>query len=41
MENLAVWIWRAVAPRCVGLARVTVFRDSSRDTVSYFGPGAA
>ena len=41
MENLAVWIWRRVEPHCVGLARVTVFRDSSRDTVSYYGPPAA
>lgn len=41
MENLASWIWRRVEPRCTGLARVTVYRDSSRDTVSYFGPSAA
>ena len=41
MENLAVWIWRNVAPRCIGLAKVTVYRDSSRDTVSYYGPSAA
>ena len=41
MENLAVWIWRKVAPRCTGLAKVTVYRDSSRDTVSYYGPSAA
>ena len=41
MENLAVWIWRTVAPRCAGLARVTVYRDSSRDTVSYYGPQPA
>ncbi len=38
MENLAAWIWRTVEPRCAGLARVTVYRDSSRDTVSYHGP---
>ena len=41
MENLAVWIWRKVQPHCTGLAKVTVYRDSSRDTVSYFGPNAA
>jgi len=41
MENLAAWIWRKVAPRCRGLAKVTVYRDSSRDTVSYYGPAAA
>ena len=38
MENLATWIWRKVEPRCTGLAKVTVYRDSSRDTVSYYGP---
>ena len=41
MENLATWIWRKVEPRCTGLAKVTVYRDSSRDTVSYFGPSTA
>lgn len=41
MENLARWIWNAVAPSCAGLARVTIYRDSSRDTVSYFGPATA
>jgi 6-pyruvoyltetrahydropterin/6-carboxytetrahydropterin synthase len=38
MENLAAWIWRKVAPRCTGLARVTVYRDSSGDVCSFFGP---
>jgi 6-pyruvoyltetrahydropterin/6-carboxytetrahydropterin synthase len=38
MENLAVWIWRRVAPHAEGLARVTVYRDSTGDTCSYFGP---
>jgi 6-pyruvoyltetrahydropterin/6-carboxytetrahydropterin synthase len=38
MENLAAWIWKSVAPDCKGLTRVTVFRDSSKDTCSYFGP---
>ena len=38
MENLATWIWRKVQPSCPGLAKVTIYRDSSRDTVSYFGP---
>jgi 6-pyruvoyltetrahydropterin/6-carboxytetrahydropterin synthase len=38
MENLAAWIWKTIAPDCKGLARVTVFRDSSRDSCSYFGP---
>ena len=38
MENLAAWIWKTVAPKCAGLSRVTVYRDSSKDTCSYFGP---
>ena len=38
MENLSTWIWRKLAPAAQGLARVTVYRDSSGDTCSYFGP---
>jgi 6-pyruvoyltetrahydropterin/6-carboxytetrahydropterin synthase len=38
MENLARWIWVKLAPTCPGLAKVTVFRDSSGDTCAYFGP---
>jgi 6-pyruvoyltetrahydropterin/6-carboxytetrahydropterin synthase len=37
MENLSVWIWRKVAGSCGPLARVTVYRDSTGDTCSYFG----
>ena len=37
MENLSVWIWRKVSPACRGLARVTVYRDSTGETCSYFG----
>ena len=37
MENLARWIWDIVVPHCPGLARVSVFRDSSGDTCTYFG----
>ena len=37
MENLAAWIWRRVEPHCESLTRVTVYRDSSGDTCSYFG----
>jgi 6-pyruvoyltetrahydropterin/6-carboxytetrahydropterin synthase len=37
MENLSIWIWRKVSP-CGGLARVTVYRDSTGETCSYFGP---
>jgi hypothetical protein len=38
MENLSAWIWRRLAPSVSGLARVTVYRDSSGDMCSYFGP---
>jgi 6-pyruvoyltetrahydropterin/6-carboxytetrahydropterin synthase len=41
MENLSAWIWRRVSPVCAGLTRVTVFRDSSGDRCSYFGPREA
>ena len=37
MENLARWIWTTVAPHCTGLAKVSVYRDSSGDTCSYYG----
>lgn len=39
MENLAAWIWRAVAPICPGLTRVAVHRDSNMESCTYFGPG--
>ena len=38
MENLSAWIWRKVAPSCVGLSRVTVYRNSTGDVCSYLGP---
>ena len=38
MESLCAWIWRRVEPACSGLSRVTVYRDSSGDKCSYFGP---
>ncbi len=41
LENLASWIWRQIEPQCPGLWRVTVARDSSGDSCSYFGPDAA
>jgi 6-pyruvoyltetrahydropterin/6-carboxytetrahydropterin synthase len=37
MENISVWIWRKVSGACRGIARVTVFRDSTGDACSYFG----
>jgi 6-pyruvoyltetrahydropterin/6-carboxytetrahydropterin synthase len=41
IENLAAWIWREVAPACPGLTRVAVWRESSGDRCTYFGPEAA
>ncbi len=41
LENLASWIWRQIEPHCPGLWRVTVARDSSGDSCSYFGRDAA
>jgi 6-pyruvoyltetrahydropterin/6-carboxytetrahydropterin synthase len=37
LENLSRWIWDTVGPQCPGLARVTVYRDASGDSCSYFG----
>lgn len=37
LENLSAWIWRRVQDVCPGLVRVTVYRDSTGDTCSYFG----
>jgi 6-pyruvoyltetrahydropterin/6-carboxytetrahydropterin synthase len=36
MENLCIWIWRKVSS-CAGLVRVSVYRDSTGETCSYFG----
>src|SRR5262249_24252062 len=38
LENLSAWIWRRLAPLAVGLSRVTVYRDSTGESCSYFGP---
>lgn len=37
MENLAAWIWRRLAPSTTGLVKVTVFRDSQEESVTYRG----
>ena len=37
IENLAAWIWRTISPACPNLVRVTVYRDSSGDSCTYFG----
>lgn len=37
IENLSAWIWRKIQPACPNLVRVTVHRDSSGDSCTYFG----
>lgn len=37
LENLCLWIWKALAPRLPGLARVTVRRDSCGQSCTYEG----
>lgn len=37
LENLSRWIWDTVAPACPGLVRVSVYRDASGDSCTYFG----
>lgn len=37
LENLSVWIWKELAPRLPGLARVTVRRDSIGQSCTYAG----
>jgi len=37
MESLAAWVWRKIEPNCAGLARVSIYRDSSGDACTYFG----
>ena len=37
LENLARWIWSALATNLPGLARVTVRRDSAGQSCSYIG----
>jgi 6-pyruvoyltetrahydropterin/6-carboxytetrahydropterin synthase len=37
LENLAAWIWRKLAPTTPGLMKVTVFRDSQGESVTYRG----
>jgi 6-pyruvoyltetrahydropterin/6-carboxytetrahydropterin synthase len=37
MENLALWIWRHLAPDVAGLARVTIHRDSLGESCTYQG----
>ncbi|HSC20088.1 MAG TPA: 6-carboxytetrahydropterin synthase [Rhizomicrobium sp.] len=41
MENLSAWIWRQVARSCRGLARVSVYRDSTGEACTYFGEGTS
>lgn len=38
LENLSSWIWRRLEEACPGLSKVTVYRDSTGDACTYFGP---
>lgn len=38
IENLSAWIWTFLEPSCPGLTRVSVWRPSSGDRCTYFGP---
>ena len=38
IENLSAWIWCKLYLSCPNLVRVTVYRDSTGDSCSYFGP---
>jgi 6-pyruvoyltetrahydropterin/6-carboxytetrahydropterin synthase len=40
LENLAAFVWRRLAPSAPGLHAVTVFRDSTDDRVTFYGPEA-
>ena len=40
LENIALWIWRRLAGKFRGLARVTVRRDSLGQSATYRGPTA-
>lgn len=40
LENIAVWVWRALADRLPGICRVTVRRPSCRQTCVYRGPSS-
>lgn len=37
MENLCRWIWARLRPELDGLVRISVHRDSSGETCSYWG----
>jgi 6-pyruvoyltetrahydropterin/6-carboxytetrahydropterin synthase len=38
LENLCAWIWRSLEHHLPGLARVSIYRDSTGDACTYFGP---
>lgn len=41
MENLSRWIWNRLAPTIANLHRISVYRDSSGETCSYWGEEVA
>lgn len=40
LENIALWLWDRLAPRCAGLSRITVRRDSAGQSCTYRGRAA-
>lgn len=40
LENIARWVWDRLKPRYPGLTKVTVARDSLRQSCTYLGPEA-
>jgi 6-pyruvoyltetrahydropterin/6-carboxytetrahydropterin synthase len=38
MENLSRWIWECLKPRVDNLFKVSVYRDSTDETCTYWGP---
>ncbi|KNH02929.1 Queuosine biosynthesis QueD, PTPS-I [Qipengyuania citrea LAMA 915] len=37
MENLCRWIWNRLKPEFPALSKVSVYRDSNSDAVTYWG----
>jgi 6-pyruvoyltetrahydropterin/6-carboxytetrahydropterin synthase len=38
LENLCTWIWKRLEPAVPKLARIAIYRDSSGEMCSYYGP---
>lgn len=38
LENLCAWVWKRLEPIVPQLARIAIYRDSSGEMCSYYGP---